>query len=356
MCFLGNKNHDEMAPRPAPGQAPQQPSSIVQSNNPYAQKLQLQRDPTAAHPPPVRPSAQDDYCAPPPGPPPGRCHDSGSGEPAWAVHVPDTALFPPPPAFFSAWDRSPASNATEREAEQGEAWCRQHRLAGPADLDASARARRSRHAYQLLAPAGLTGKQVFARAGDGGVWELHTPSASGDYCVVAYPPAYAVAEDSPMRTKRAATAYFEVVLRGRLSDRASVSLGYVALPYPCFRQPGWHRGSLAVHADDGHRFVNDRWGGKDFTAPFQTGQTVGLGVTFRVGDEGRIEGRVFFTRDGRLDGEWDVNEELDTTTDRGVEGLQGYHDLSFAVGTWGGVRVEVVFDPTRWKYRDVSVA
>lgn len=61
-----------------------------------------------------------------------------------------------------------------------------------------------------------------------------------------------------------------------------VALGYCAKPYPTWRLPGWERASLGVHGDDGRRFVNDTWGGKDFTAKFVEGETVGIGIDFGV--------------------------------------------------------------------------
>lgn len=140
--------------------------------------------------------------------------------------------------------------------------------------------------------------------------------------------------------------------------------------------PGWHRGSLAVHGDDGHKFVNDRWGGKDFTAPFKKGEVVGIGMTFSPGagaatsseekNKGKgsggpagagagagtvIETEVFFTRNGKLDGRWNLHESLDAETDLPVTGLEGYHDLSVAVGTFGQVGAEVVLDPRGWAYK-----
>jgi len=38
--------------------------------------------------------------------------------------------------------------------------------------------------------------------------------------------------------------------------------------------PGWQRGSLAVHGDDGRKYINDSWGGKDFTSSFKEGETL----------------------------------------------------------------------------------
>lgn len=125
--------------------------------------------------------------------------------------------------------------------------------------------------------------------------------------------------------------------------------------------PGWHRGSLAIHGDDGHKFVNDRWGGKDFTKPFQKGEVVGIGMTFSPGAEKKgsggapagtvIETDVFFTRNGKLDGRWNLHESLDAETDLPVTGLEGYHDLAVAVGTFGQVGAEVVLDPRGWAYK-----
>ncbi|KAL2015832.1 hypothetical protein VTK56DRAFT_4700 [Thermocarpiscus australiensis] len=115
--------------------------------------------------------------------------------------------------------------------------------------------------------------------------------------------------------------------------------------------PGWHRGSLAVHGDDGHKYVNDRWGGKSFTAPFAAGERYGIGMTFTVTPAGRIETEVFFTRQGREVGRWDLHEETDAEEDLPVTGLEGYHDLSCAIGTYGAVGFQVFFDPARWMFR-----
>lgn len=140
--------------------------------------------------------------------------------------------------------------------------------------------------------------------------------------------------------------------------------------YKYHSMPGWHRGSLAVHGDDGHKFVNDRWGGKDFTKPFKKGEVVGIGMTFSPGagaaptssEKGSggpsggaagtvIETEVFFTRNGKLDGRWNLHESLDAQEDLPVTGLEGYHDLVVSVGTFGQVGAEVVLDPRGWAYK-----
>ena len=162
---------------------------------------------------------------------------------------------------------------------------------------------------------------------------------------------------SPLATGRPVTVYYEVRVRDdSRREETSLALGFAALPYPNFRLPGWHRGSLAVHGDDGHKYINDRWGGQTFTQPFKRGETLGLGMTFSTpGAMGRpLKVEVFFTRDGRVAGSWDLHEEGDAQVDLPVTGLEGFHDLSCAVGTFNRVSIEIVFDPARWKYRPAN--
>lgn len=237
----------------------------------------------------------------------------------------------------------------------------------------------------------------------GGVWSLVTDKRGGDACVLGYPPAYLVQRDSPLLFSSHAhhgykkTIYYEVKILGNSSSshhhhffssskgssggnnkkgQIGLALGFAALPYPPFRMPGWHRGSLAVHGDDGNRFVNDSHGGKGFLEEaFSPGETVGIGMRFfcspspsapsnasglppsysATGGTGatgrRIEAEVFFTRDGQVVDGWDVHEELDAKTDLPVTGLEGYHDLAIAVGTYKNVAVDIVLDPARWLYR-----
>ncbi|OAA55307.1 hypothetical protein SPI_08402 [Niveomyces insectorum RCEF 264] len=317
-----------------------------------------------AGPPPGHRQAQnnnDDYTAPPPGPPPS-AHD-------WQSAVPDTALLPPPPDLFSGWDRSPANNATEEQAEAGEAWCAAHPLsAEPLALqyDPATRQALATHNINVLAPSGYkAGALKWVRPG---LWTVrNTDRHSPDTCLLSYPPLYAVALHSPLggsdgekSGSRSFTAYYEVYVRpeGRVGDEVSLALGFAALPYPAFRLPGWHRGSLGVHGDDGHRYVNDLWGGKTFTKPFRRGETYGLGMRFTA-DPGAASGtgiavEVLFTRNGALDGRWDLHEEIDAAQDRPVTGLEGFHDLSLAIGTFNAVSFEVRLDPAQWAYKDIE--
>ncbi|KAK0747731.1 hypothetical protein B0T21DRAFT_354978 [Apiosordaria backusii] len=290
-------------------------------------------------PPPGPPPAHNDYAAiPPPGAPPiptstkpqDPKHD-------WESVVPDTSLFPPPPAFFSGHDYSPATNATEVEAEAGEAWCRQHPLSAPIDLDHHSLEAQNSHNPRLMIPDGFKGTLKFKEPG---LWAGQTDRNATD--IKTHSP---FTSSTPKKT-----IYYEVSITSAYnSHEICLSLGFTALPYPSFRQPGWHRGSLAVHGDDGHKFINDRWGGKDFTAPFRVGERYGIGMTFTLVG-GRIETEIFFTRNGLQAGRWNLHEEGDLEQDLPVTGLEGYHDLSCAVGTYGAVGFEVVFQPGRWMY------
>jgi len=135
---------------------------------------------------------------------------------------------------------------------------------------------------------------------------------------------------------------------------AGIAIGFVAPPYPSWRLPGWHRASLAVHGDDGRRYVDNSYGGQDFTSAFRPGDIVGIGVNFSppsyAGGKPRCE--VFFTRNGRKDGAWDLDEERDQEQEEGdVRGLQGECDILAAVGCFGAVEFEVRCRREEWVFR-----
>lgn len=285
--------------------------------------------------------------APPPGPPPGH-HD-------WQTAVPDTTLFPPPPALFDTWERSPANNATEQEADAGADWCAQHPLQQGFVLDRSQEALLAAHDLGLVPPSSRFRGDL--QRLQPGLWGVRTKKGSADACLQSHPPLYVVQLHSPLRTGRPCTAYYEVYVRPDYSGaEVGLALGLAALPYPGFRLPGWHRGSLAVHGDDGHRYVNDATGGLSFTEPFRPGETYGLGIQFSAAAPGQgraLDVEVLFTRNGRLDGRWDLYEEVDANDQRPLEGLEGFHDLSVAIGTFEAVGFEVRLDPKLWMYRFV---
>jgi len=106
--------------------------------------------------------------------------------------------------------------------------------------------------------------------------------------------------------------------------------------------------------------VNDTHGGLDFTKPFKSGQTVGLGMTFKVpenppayGEQSvKLDAEVFFTRDGKKEGSWNLHEARDQLDEpHGIEGLEGQHDLFPAVGVFGAVEFEIRFLEREWLYR-----
>lgn len=333
----------------------------MNSTNPYR--------PPPGPPPGAPPSAYAaaDYTAPPPGPPPAQ--QPPPPQHNWQAVVPDTSLFPPPPDVFSGWERSPANNATEDEMEAGEAWCARHPLSPAMDLnqDPGARAALAAHDPRLMWPQGFNGDVRWAAPG---LWTVRTAhERCSDTTICAYPPLYCAREHSPLlfaysstgqkERRRARTVYYEVqVLPDSRPDETSLSIGFAALPYPPFRLPGWHRGSVAVHGDDGHRYTNDLGGGCSFTEPFRRGDRYGIGITFTASPGGGSEQQrrqlgadVFFTRNGQLVGGWDLHEETDAEQSAGVFGLEGDHDLSCAIGSFNRVSFEVIFDPARWMYK-----
>lgn len=136
---------------------------------------------------------------------------------------------------------------------------------------------------------------------------------------------------------------------------SGIAIGFAAAPYPAWRLPGWHRGSLGVHGDDGRRYVDNSYGGIDFTSPFKKGDVVGIGMTFKPpvhGDRVSMRCDVFFTRNGKKDNGWSLHEERPVDADAGdIDGLEGEHDLLAAVGVFGSVEFEAVFRSEEWLYK-----
>ena len=339
-------SHDNYAPPPAPP-----PFTTAQDN--YA--------------PPSGPPPSSNNYAPPSGPPPPKSHhDHGSkadrGDEKkhdWESVVPDTSLFPPPPAFFSHWELSPTTNATRDEAEAGDEWCRLHPPAPPLGLPTEAVQALSTNSIRMLAPGNFGGQCVPSprSSATGTVWTISSWPNSRDAALLSYPPLYSPDLHSPLKTSAPKTIYYEVIVHPNTpKQEITLALGFSALPYPPFRMPGWQRGSLAIHGDDGHKYVNDIWGGKDFTDPFVKGHTYGLGMVFSP-PRGRfnIDVSVFFTRDGHEVGRWDLHEETDSRHNDAdpLIALEGYHDICAAVGTYQDVGFDVIFDSARWKYRPV---
>lgn len=306
------------------------------------------------------PGSQSEEYAPPPGPPPSH-GQSPKPQHDWQTAVPDTALLPPPPNFFAGYDRSPANNASLDECEAGESWCREHPLYDPIPLTvttASTAAAAQSGQITVYAPPLYFGKGGTLSQTGPGLWRCHSARGVPDSCLATWPPLYQASAHSPVSTgQQRKIIYYEVrIIPEHASrhddDEVSLAIGFAAPPYPAFRLPGWHRGSVAVHGDDGHKYVNDRWGGKDFATPFRRGETIGLGIEFAVRKEGGGLGvQVFLTRDGAETGRWDLHEETDKEQDLPVTGLEGYHDLCASVGCFEKVGFEIVFAPALWKWK-----
>ncbi|KAI9660029.1 MAG: hypothetical protein M1821_001381 [Bathelium mastoideum] len=332
-------------------------------------------------PPPSRP--RQETFAPPPGPPPSRHHQETFAPPPgpppkhttssfssttsqnpppnndWTI-IPDTALLPPPPTLHHI--TSPTANASETEADRAHGWCQKHPLFIPRNLSHTARNARRQSNYLLERAREFTG-HIYPLSKPG-TYKVKATERCADCCLTTALPLYAAVEDSPLETEVPRTVYFEVVverLGNRHGEEVGIAVGFVAAPYPTWRLPGWERGSLGVHGDDGRRYVNDTYGGKDFTGAFREGETVGIGMrmeipseppTYGEGSDGlRLKVEVFFTRNGKREGGWDVHEEKDRYDKSGrVEGLEGMHDLCACVGMFGGSEFRIVLNPAEWKY------
>ncbi|KAG9249290.1 hypothetical protein BJ878DRAFT_410823 [Calycina marina] len=336
--------------------SPRNSSSKMPTNESYSP---LSGPPPAhAYAPAAGPPPSQSY-APPSGPPPGRFQPQHD----WQTAVPDNSLLPPPPALFTGHDRSRTNNANEQEAEQGEAWCHYNLMLPPLYYPLEAVAAINHGEIGVVTPRGYKGTLESQRPG---IWKGKTKSNSPDSCITSSIPLYSVAAHSPLNSGQPKTVYYEMRIARGNRGQVSLAMGYTAPPYPTFRLPGWHRGSLAVHGDDGSKYINDRWGGKDFTTPFRAGETLGLGMTFTRRDvdepptygsapqptESRlIDVEIFLTRNGQKTGEWNLHEEGDAEQDLPVIGLEGLNDIFAAVGTFEAVEFEIIFNQSEWMFR-----
>ncbi|KAL4951807.1 hypothetical protein BDW69DRAFT_169083 [Aspergillus filifer] len=292
---------------------------------------------------------------PPPGPPPGYEASAGAPPPYhnWQEAVPDTAEFPPPPV--SGNYNSNSGNASVDDAERAHDFCNNTPLYYPAQPSSVVYSSVSTGDIGPVAPPEFRG--IVAK--DGTKWKGSTRDGNGDCVLLTNLPLYFAMADSPFVTGGRKTVYFEVkLLRLRAGpspgDASGLSIGFAAQPYPTWRSPGWERGSLGVFSDDGCRFVNDSWGGRDFTDAFRNGETVGIGMTFQLPEKinltKKLDVKVFFTRNGQRAGGWDLHEEVDEEAG-GLHGLGGDFDLYPAVGFFGGVDFEICYHSSSWLFR-----
>ena len=283
--------------------------------------------------------------APPPGPPPVY-HDWQS--------IPDTSLLPPPPSIGNKI--SAASNADTYLAERARNWTDAHPPFRPEQPDITVVNGVRNRDISCRAPEHVLEGELIARRGP--LTCLTTTNRSKDHCYLSTLPLYFERVDSPFRTEATKTIYYELHINNmkKLYDGSdsSLAIGYCVAPYPTWRLPGWQRGSLAIHADDGARYVSHDGGGTDFTDPFKIGETVGLGIRFSIPHwrpgQATIDSagqpltcEVFFTRNGALTGGWNIQEALDLDEAWRADFLDGKWDIYAAVGTYGEVDVSVNF-------------
>ncbi|KAF2662645.1 hypothetical protein K491DRAFT_709989 [Lophiostoma macrostomum CBS 122681] len=363
--------------------------SQLHPNNPWYQP-QAQPHNTGTHekyqpppgPPPSSFASSSAAYAPPPGPPPKHtaAANSSSGyappsqpPPSWEpppyhdwTQIPDNSLLPPPPSI--GYESSHTANASPDDGARAYAWCNANPLWPPQNVDPQVYSMIQNYQLNLLKPPTYQGS--LRPQQHAGHWKCNTESNNKDSCLLTNLPMYAEMWDSPLRTQRPKTIYFEIkIVRfvkshgWRSSNSESdplVAIGFVAPPFPTWRLPGWQRGSLGVHSDDGHKYVNNTFGGADFTNPFAVNDVVGIGITFAPPksppaygqpQEPKLDIEVFFTRNGVKEGGWDGNQELDAEmSEGGTIGLCGDCDLFPAIGTDGGLEFEVFFTPELWLY------
>ncbi|KAJ5189807.1 hypothetical protein N7491_008149 [Penicillium cf. griseofulvum] len=275
----------------------------------------------------------------------------------WQEAVPDTATFPPPP--IAGYLISGTGNASEDDAQRAHDFCNSVPLWLPTQPSPAVYNDVQAHDLRPVQPAELRGHvSAVAR----GRWRGHSVDGNRDCVILTQLPMYFPAADSPFVREQKKIIYFEVKLLALRAgptpqDCSGISIGFAAQPYPSWRSPGWERGGLGVFSDDGCRFVNDSFGGRDFTTAFKVGETVGLGMEFELPDNicgeknKRCKVHIFFTRNGCRSGGWDLHEEVDADSG-GVEGLEGDYDLYGAIGLFGGVDFESCFEPADWLWKE----
>jgi hypothetical protein len=264
----------------------------------------------------------------------------------WEEAVPDTSTLPPPPAFSYLYSNT--GNASPNDAERAHCFCDNKPLWKPVRPSEVVYKTAQKHDFRPIQPPELNGTITLSSTGR---WRGKTRANNGDCLLSTHLPLYFSAVDSPFVTKRKKMIYFEVRIlslskgsKKSSNDASGLSIGFIARPYPTWRSPGWERGSVGVFSDDGCRFVNDSYGGREFTTAFKIEETIGLGMTFSEHAE------IFLTRDGREAGRWDLHEEADEEAGS-VEGLEGNFDLYGAVGLFGGVEFDVCFDKAGWLWQ-----
>ncbi|KAK9378143.1 uncharacterized protein V2V93DRAFT_376667 [Kockiozyma suomiensis] len=275
-----------------------------------------------------------------------------------------------PPQYVSApeaYREALYSHAPDDEHERAVQFCRHNALRPPVLLsDEETKIRGSRR-FTLTVPSseseasGLTMKRkargLFGRLNGKQAIELTCSkdqtifirsSVKQTDCTLATAlPMYLARDRSRTRI------YFEITLTALDGgpEKAAVAIGFLAQPYPVSsRLPGWHRASIAVHSDDGRRYIADSLSGRDFlNGEVTVGETVGLGMDF-------AESSVWACRNGKWSGGWSMREDILGGSDEQEQDdtrrfYDGDVDVFGAIGIFGGVGAIVNFGgqkPFKW--------
>lgn len=299
-------------------------------------------------------AAADEY-EPPQEPPPGYYSVESSNYSSMPAESYGPPSYPPPAGtHFDPLH----SNAPDEERDAGESFCQQNSLFPPLNMSVEDLESASEGDYTLIPPPVMnvpTNSKLTTWKRFKGEFQndrkdktvfIRSKKDTKDCVFVSDKPLYAP------RSLRNATIYYEVtIISLPHPEEAAVAIGFTCLPYPPFRLPGWHRGSLAVHSDDGRRYVNDSLSGRDFALPFQEAETVGIGINY-------ARKCAFVTRNGTIESEWSLVEDMNNSngvdpyrgyTDGGIYGLNGENDVYAAIGIYGSVGVSINFDKSTFK-------
>lgn len=191
---------------------------------------------------------------------------------------PSHSDLPPPPTIHH--DQSSVHNASSTNESLGWNWCNRNSLWSPQDYGKQTQSDIV-HGRAHLVPAHLLGSHAkLPRPERTPIQTLSGNGTSQYQTFISTTPLYSAICSRPYAPGEKFVAYFEIQVIDLRAGNGGIALGFAAPPYPHFRLPGWERASMAVHGDDGHRFVNDSYGGLDFTQPFKRGETIGIGMEF----------------------------------------------------------------------------
>ncbi len=97
--------------------------------------------------------------------------------------------------------------------------------------------------------------------------------------------------------------YFEIKVL-QMGDGNAIAIGLTCKEYPNGQLPGWDKGSIGYHSDDGRIFIESGQG-KTFGPLWQTGDIIGCGIKFPRNFSGNENDtvKVYFTRNNYLIGE-----------------------------------------------------